>query len=221
MLLVGCLKLHCQAVIPSGMKPAPAAPASAKRQSSGHHATPTAAGGRAEGRIRHRVLMVSDFFYPNFGGVENHIYQLSQCLIDQGHKVGIVGRRYTTRAESRGGGDLHLCPVPGRMQSLFCASGADGAFQHLFCMPISILPRISCCQAFWSQSKHPTAQPHCSCPLSLHCQVRPFCRWPCLECCLSNRTPAFLIVPQTDNNNRTPCCACRSVLAVAVFARWW
>ncbi len=31
--------------------------------------------------------MVSDFFYPNFGGVENHIYQLSQCLIDQGHKV--------------------------------------------------------------------------------------------------------------------------------------
>jgi hypothetical protein len=38
-------------------------------------------------RTRHRILMVSDFFYPNFGGVENHIYQLSQCLIDQGHKV--------------------------------------------------------------------------------------------------------------------------------------
>lgn len=38
---------------------------------------------------RHRILMVSDFFYPNFGGVENHIYQLSQCLIDQGHKVGL------------------------------------------------------------------------------------------------------------------------------------
>lgn len=35
-----------------------------------------------------RILMVSDFFYPNFGGVENHIYQLSQCLINQGHKVG-------------------------------------------------------------------------------------------------------------------------------------
>jgi hypothetical protein len=31
--------------------------------------------------------MVSDFFYPNFGGVENHIYQLSQCLLSQGHKV--------------------------------------------------------------------------------------------------------------------------------------
>jgi hypothetical protein len=31
--------------------------------------------------------MISDFFYPNFGGVENHIYQLSQCLLSQGHKV--------------------------------------------------------------------------------------------------------------------------------------
>lgn len=36
---------------------------------------------------RHRILMVSDFFYPNFGGVENHIYYLSQCLIKLGHKV--------------------------------------------------------------------------------------------------------------------------------------
>lgn len=34
-----------------------------------------------------RILMVSDFFYPNFGGVENHIYYLSQCLIKLGHKV--------------------------------------------------------------------------------------------------------------------------------------
>lgn len=36
-----------------------------------------------------RILMVSDFFYPNFGGVENHIYYLSQCLIKLGHKVTI------------------------------------------------------------------------------------------------------------------------------------
>ncbi len=33
--------------------------------------------------------MVSDFLYPNAGGVENHIYQLSQCLISRGHKVGL------------------------------------------------------------------------------------------------------------------------------------
>lgn len=36
---------------------------------------------------KHRILMVSDFFYPNFGGVENHIYYLSQCLLKLGHKV--------------------------------------------------------------------------------------------------------------------------------------
>jgi len=38
-------------------------------------------------RRKHRILMVSDFFYPNFGGVENHIYYLSQCLLNLGHKV--------------------------------------------------------------------------------------------------------------------------------------
>eukprot|EP00878_Enallax_costatus_P003436 GHUV01003647.1.p1 GENE.GHUV01003647.1~~GHUV01003647.1.p1 ORF type:complete len:475 (+),score=123.32 GHUV01003647.1:322-1746(+) len=41
-----------------------------------------------------RILMVSDFFYPNFGGVENHIYQLSQCLINQGHKVVVMTHAY-------------------------------------------------------------------------------------------------------------------------------
>ncbi len=35
--------------------------------------------------------MRSDFFYPNFGGVENHIYQLSQCLLSLGHKVCPAG----------------------------------------------------------------------------------------------------------------------------------
>ncbi len=36
---------------------------------------------------RHRVLMVSDFFYPNTGGVEVHMFQLSQCLLSRGHKA--------------------------------------------------------------------------------------------------------------------------------------
>lgn len=31
--------------------------------------------------------MVSDFFHPNVGGVEGHIYQLAQCLIANGHRV--------------------------------------------------------------------------------------------------------------------------------------
>lgn len=41
--------------------------------------------------------MVSDFFYPNMGGVESHIYQLSQCLIEKGHKVVIVTHAYGRR----------------------------------------------------------------------------------------------------------------------------
>ena len=31
--------------------------------------------------------MASDFFYPNMGGVEEHIFNLSQCLLLNGHKV--------------------------------------------------------------------------------------------------------------------------------------
>lgn len=31
--------------------------------------------------------MVSDFFYPNMGGVESHLYHLSEQLIRRGHKV--------------------------------------------------------------------------------------------------------------------------------------
>lgn len=41
-----------------------------------------------------RILMVSDFFYPNTGGVESHIYQLSQCLIQAGHKVVVLTHAY-------------------------------------------------------------------------------------------------------------------------------
>jgi hypothetical protein len=196
-LLVGCLKLHCQAVIPSGMQPAPTSPAPAIRQSSGHGAAPTAAGGRAEGRIRHRVLMVSDFFYPNFGGVENHIYQLSQCLIDQGHKVGIVGRRYTTRANFGGGGGTCTCaPSLAGCSLRFVQVVLVVHHQHLLCMPIIILPRRSYCQAFWSQS------------LQLP-----------LESPLAGVT--FLYVALLGVFVSATCCACRSVLAVAVFARWW
>ena len=41
--------------------------------------------------------MVSDFFYPNTGGVESHIYQLSQCLIERGHKVVVITHSYNDK----------------------------------------------------------------------------------------------------------------------------
>ena len=48
-----------------------------------------------------RVLMVSDFFYPNTGGVESHIYQLSQCLLALGHKVVVLTHAYGDRSGVR------------------------------------------------------------------------------------------------------------------------
>ena len=30
---------------------------------------------------KHTIALISDMFYPNFGGAENHQYQLSQCLM--------------------------------------------------------------------------------------------------------------------------------------------
>ncbi|CAJ1436683.1 unnamed protein product [Effrenium voratum] len=50
--------------------------------------------------------MVSDFFHPGLGGVEMHIYQLSECLIQRGHKVVVVthfrGERQGVRYMSNG-----------------------------------------------------------------------------------------------------------------------
>ncbi|PHZ17944.1 UDP-Glycosyltransferase/glycogen phosphorylase [Rhizopus microsporus ATCC 52813] len=45
--------------------------------------------------------MVSDFFYPNMGGVESHLYELSQRLIQRGHKVIIVTHAYGHRTGVR------------------------------------------------------------------------------------------------------------------------
>ncbi|KAI9263912.1 hypothetical protein EDC94DRAFT_606495 [Helicostylum pulchrum] len=45
----------------------------------------------------YNICMVSDFFYPNMGGVESHLYELSQRLIQRGHKVIIVTHAYGNR----------------------------------------------------------------------------------------------------------------------------
>jgi len=36
------------------------------------------------------IAMISDFFHPNVGGVENHIYMLSANLFRRGHKVIVI-----------------------------------------------------------------------------------------------------------------------------------
>ncbi|KAI4256589.1 MAG: hypothetical protein LQ352_002028 [Teloschistes flavicans] len=49
----------------------------------------------------HNIAMVSDFFFPQPGGVESHIYQLSTKLIDLGHKVVIITHAYKGRTGIR------------------------------------------------------------------------------------------------------------------------
>lgn len=45
-------------------------------------------------RRRYRIAMVCDFFYPRLGGVENHIWSLSQHLLRLGHKVIVITHAY-------------------------------------------------------------------------------------------------------------------------------
>ncbi|KAL8954224.1 MAG: hypothetical protein Q9183_007257, partial [Haloplaca sp. 2 TL-2023] len=49
----------------------------------------------------YNIAMVSDFFFPQPGGVESHIYQLSTKLIDRGHKVVIITHAYKGRTGVR------------------------------------------------------------------------------------------------------------------------
>lgn len=61
---------------------------------------------RGESARKPVVAMVSDFFYPGLGGVEMHIYQLSECLIALGYKVIIIthfrGNRHGVRYMTNG-----------------------------------------------------------------------------------------------------------------------
>jgi len=40
------------------------------------------------------ICLVSDFFVPNLGGVEMHMYNVGQCLIELGHKVVVLTTSY-------------------------------------------------------------------------------------------------------------------------------
>ncbi|GCB26342.1 phosphatidylinositol N-acetylglucosaminyltransferase gpi3 subunit [Aspergillus awamori] len=50
--------------------------------------------------MTYNIAMVSDFFFPQPGGIESHIYQLS-TLIDRGHKVIIITHAYKGRTGVR------------------------------------------------------------------------------------------------------------------------
>ena len=48
-----------------------------------------------------RICLVSDFFYPSLGGIETHIWQLGQCLMERGHVVIVVTHAYGNRVGIR------------------------------------------------------------------------------------------------------------------------
>ncbi|WPK26446.1 hypothetical protein PUMCH_003800 [Australozyma saopauloensis] len=49
----------------------------------------------------YNIAMVTDFFYPQPGGVEFHVFHLSQKLIDLGHSVVIITHDYGDRSGVR------------------------------------------------------------------------------------------------------------------------
>lgn len=51
--------------------------------------------------MRLNIAMVCDFFYPQPGGVELHIYQVSEQLINLGHSVVIITHAYDKRSGVR------------------------------------------------------------------------------------------------------------------------
>ncbi|XP_016976179.1 phosphatidylinositol N-acetylglucosaminyltransferase subunit A [Drosophila rhopaloa] len=61
-----------------------------------------------------RICMVSDFFYPSIGGVEEHVYNLSQMLLTQGHKVVVLTHAYGDCSGVRyvtGGMKVYYLPI--------------------------------------------------------------------------------------------------------------
>ncbi|KAJ1816876.1 Phosphatidylinositol N-acetylglucosaminyltransferase GPI3 subunit [Coemansia sp. RSA 2598] len=60
------------------------------------------------------ICMVSDFFYPAMGGVESHLYNNSQCLMQRGHKVVIITHAHGSRRGVRylaGGLKVYYIPA--------------------------------------------------------------------------------------------------------------
>jgi len=57
----------------------------------------------------YRIAFVCDFFYPRLGGVEQHLWSLSQHLIRLGHKVIIITHAYGNRTGVRYMGPSLLC----------------------------------------------------------------------------------------------------------------
>lgn len=84
-------------------------------------------------------MLVSDYFYPNLGGVEMHIFQLGQCLIERGHKVVIMTNTYSKermgiRYISNGMKVYHLPLLPFASQDSFLSFMFGICFLRKICI---------------------------------------------------------------------------------------
>jgi phosphatidylinositol glycan class A protein len=91
---------------------------------------------------RYSILLVSDYFFPNLGGVEMHIFQLGQCLIERGHKVTVMTNTYSkermgVRYVANGMKVYHLPLLPFEMQDSFVS------FYYIMCLMRKICIRES------------------------------------------------------------------------------
>lgn len=72
---------------------------------------------------KRRIALVSDFFYPNLGGVEMHIWSLAQCLHRQGNKVIIITHAYSASKSTSNKIKRHRTGVrylPGPIKVYYC-----------------------------------------------------------------------------------------------------
>ncbi|ODQ82534.1 glycosyltransferase family 4 protein [Babjeviella inositovora NRRL Y-12698] len=61
----------------------------------------TPLGRTVNGAPSYNIAMITDFFYPQPGGVELHVYHLSQKLMDLGHSVVVITHAYKSRTGVR------------------------------------------------------------------------------------------------------------------------
>ncbi|KAK6593607.1 hypothetical protein H4I95_11396 [Botrytis cinerea] len=113
----------------------------------------------------YNIAMVSDFFFPQPGGVESHIYQLSTKLIDRGHKVIIITHAYEDRTGVRYlTNGLKVYHVPFLVMFRSCTFPTVFSFFPIF-RNIVLREQIEIVHGHASMRKHPPPAPY---PLGPH-----------------------------------------------------
>jgi glycosyltransferase involved in cell wall biosynthesis len=59
-----------------------------------------------------KIVFFSRLFYPHIGGVERHVMEISQILIQKGHDVTIITEKYTSGLKIKEEiGGIHVCRI--------------------------------------------------------------------------------------------------------------